>query len=106
MGRKGCYELREAMRAVGLPLLVVGRTLEDDGFWEGLDVRRCAVGEDPLANAAVVVQPSLWETRPPSLLLRRSIAVFRSLRQKVCGLGDRVGLTTVPFGDVDALVWC
>lgn len=101
VGRKGAWELREALR--GLPvaarLWVAGRPLEGGEFWRGLDVSE---GTAAPARPDVVVLPAHVEHQPRALLaaLARGIPVIAS---SACGLGDLPGVITVPAGDVAAL---
>lgn len=101
VGRKGAWELREALRGLGVDvhLWVAGRPLEGDEFWRGHDVSE---GTAPPARPDLVVLPAHVEHQPRALLsaLARGIPVIAS---SACGLGDLPGVTTVPAGDVAAL---
>lgn len=92
--RKGAYALREAVRQLNVPIMLLGKNLEDPEFWQGCDVR---VAEDWLARAAVVVQPSIVEERPIPLL-RAHAAGIPIVAGELCGLpeGD---FRRVEFGD-------
>ncbi len=96
LGRKGAYELREALKGLPVELLLGGRVLEDPGFWDR-PTRRGELGE-----ADVVVLPSHVEAAPRGLLaaLSRGVPVIAS---EACGLGPAPGLTLVPSGDAVAL---
>lgn len=101
VGRKGAWELREALRGLGreVRLWVAGRPLEGADFWRGLDVSEgTACPERP----DLLVLPAHVEHQPRALLaaLARGIPVIAS---DACGLGERPGVTTVPAGDVLAL---
>jgi hypothetical protein len=98
IARKGAHAVREAALALDLEILVVGRDLEDDlgggDFWQGLNVRRVPRDSDWLDQAAVVVQPSLIEEQPRTLLaaLAAGIPVVAG---KSCGIPPHVGLTVL-----------
>jgi hypothetical protein len=98
VGRKGAWELREALRGLDVALWVAGRELEGDDFWRGLDVVRGGAPPDP----DLVVSPAHVEHQPRALLaaLARGVPVVAS---SACGLGDLPGVVTVPAGDVAAL---
>ncbi len=101
VGRKGAWELREALRELGQPLTlwVLGRSLEGPDFWRGLDVVHG--GTCPWWPDAMVL-PAHVEHQPRALLaaLAGKIPVVAST---ACGLGPRPGLVLVPAGDVQAL---
>lgn len=101
VGRRGAYELREAVRRTGIGLVVTGSRPEGADFWDGLNVER-AVDGDWLRGAGVVVLPAFVENRPRRLLeaLARGVPVVAS---RECGLGGMEGVYEVAAGDVDAL---
>ena len=70
IGRKGAYELREALSGMDARLLLGGRVLEDERFWDGFDVEFASPSD--LANVSLVAQPSIIESQPRNLL--RAIA--------------------------------
>jgi hypothetical protein len=70
LGRKGAYELREALHGMDVRLLLGGRVLENEKFWDGFDVEFGSPGD--LANVSLVAQPSIVESQPRNLL--RAIA--------------------------------
>lgn len=101
VGRKGAWELREALRLQDreLRLWVAGRPLEGSDFWRGLDVSE---GTACPGRPDLFVLPAHVEHQPRALLaaLARGIPVIAS---DACGLGERAGVVTVPAGDVEAL---
>lgn len=96
LGRKGAYELRQALRGLDLDLVLGGPVLESPDFWD----RPTRQGD--LADADLVVSPAHVETAPRRLLaaLARGIPVIAS---DACGLDPEPGLTVVPTGDATAL---
>lgn len=96
--RKGAFAVREAVQTLGLPLIVLGRNLEEPGFWDGVTLE---FAEDWPTRAGVVIQPSISEDRPTALL-RAKAAGIPIVATDMCGL--RQGeYTAVHFGDVKAL---
>jgi hypothetical protein len=105
VARKGAYELREAARALGLEVVLLGSDLEGPSFWDGVKTRKFdpAQGADGwLQQVAVVVQPAIVEDRPRHLLsaLAAGIPVIAT---PACGLAPQSGLTIVPAHDLSAL---
>jgi VanW like protein/Glycosyl transferases group 1 len=66
LGRKGAYELREALHGLDIKLLLGGRILEDPHFWRGFDVE--TANPTAFSMVDVVVLPSIVESQPRSLL--------------------------------------
>jgi len=106
LGRKGVYELREAIKGLNIELTIVGPVVEDPEFWDGWRVRRVAADDDWLASATAVVLPAFIEPKPRRLLaaIAQGIPVIAS---GACGLGNMSGnlrgVTTVAAGDVVSL---
>jgi hypothetical protein len=101
LGRKGAYELREAMRGLDAALLVAGNASEHDSdFWTGVAARPLN-GTAPETLAAVVL-PAIVEHQPRALL-RALAAGIPVIATPACGLGERPGVATVPELDAAAL---
>jgi hypothetical protein len=102
VGRKGIYELREALTGLDIQLLTMGPILESKNFWDGWRVDQLPAGEDWLSCAAAVVLPAFVEHKPRRLLeaVARGVPVIAST---ACGLENIVGVTSVPAGDVESL---
>ena len=100
VGRKGCYELREALRGVDAELVLLGPVIESRDFWKGSETG--AGGADWLRSADLVVLPAFVEHRPRRLLAAAASGV-PVIATPECGLGDLAGTTTVPAGDPGAL---
>jgi len=98
--RKGAYELREAARALGIQVQLMGAEIEGEHFWQDVSVRREG---DWLAEAAAVVQPAYIEDKPRRLLRALSAGV-PVIATPSCGLPAQNGLFLVPEGDVTALI--
>jgi hypothetical protein len=102
LGRKGAYALRDALRELdGVEVLVSGSAMENGTFFEGLPVRRLAIGERP-AELAAVVLPAIIEHQPRALLAALA-AGLPVIATPACGLGNREGLTIVPPDDAISL---
>lgn len=98
LGRKGAYEMRDAVRALRLNPVVPAVDLEAADFWSGIDVHRGA----PL-EARIVVQPAYVEENPRALLAALA-AGRRAIATPACGLPPQPGLTLIPAGDGAALI--
>lgn len=104
LARKGAYEVRALALRLDLEVVLLGNDLEGEGFWSGLPVRRAA-RHDPawLREAGLVVQPSVIEEQPRSLLaaLAAGIPVIAT---PACGILPKLGITLIPENDSEALV--
>lgn len=96
LGRKGAYELREALRDLDITLMRGGPVLEGPDFWGR------PVPTGGIDDAELVVLPAHAEAAPRRLLdaLARGRRVVAS---DACGLDPEPGLTLVPAGDAVAL---
>jgi hypothetical protein len=100
LGRKGAYELREALRGVNARLLLGGAVLEGEDFWQGFNVAPATPAM--LNEATLVVQPSIVESQPRALL--RALANGISVITTECsGLPPMTGLCFVEPMDASAL---
>ena len=100
VARKGCYELRDAMRGMDVKLLTMGPTIEADNFWDGFAVR--PAGVDGLQTADVVVLPAFIEHRPRRLLQAVASGV-PVIATASCGVENVEGVSIIPEGDANAL---
>jgi hypothetical protein len=94
--RKGCYELRDAAKALGVKVLATGAQLEGSDFWNG------TAALTGVADPEVVVQPALVEDSPRALLLALAKGQ-RVICTRVCGIEAGPCVTIVPHGDVALL---
>lgn len=101
LGRKGAYEMRDAARALSLPVRICGPVLESPDFWDGLTIKSRVDG-DWLKDAAAVVLPA-WIEHQPRRLLRALAAGVPVIASDACGLHPHPALTVVPAGDTEAL---
>jgi glycosyltransferase involved in cell wall biosynthesis len=88
------------MEGFNAPLMTLSRTVENDGFWDGLSFTQAS--SDWLQQAAVVVQPAFIENAPRALL-RALAAGIPVIATAECGIAERPGLTLIASGDVIAL---
>lgn len=100
VGRKGCYELREAVRGRDVKIILLGPMIEGEGFWHGFDVERGA--NDWLERADVVVLPAFVEHKPRRLLAALSAGI-PVVATPECGIEALSGVTTVTAGDPEDL---
>ncbi len=100
VGRKGCYELREALRGLDVKLILLGPLIEGPDFWNGFDVERGPA--DWLERADLVVLPAFVENKPRRLLMA-SAAGIPVIATPECGVDEVKGVTTVEAGYAAAL---
>jgi hypothetical protein len=104
IARKGAYEVRALALRLDLEVVLLGGDLEGEGFWSGLPVRHAARHDlGWLRDAGLVVQPSVIEEQPRSLLaaLAAGIPVIAT---PACGILPKLGITLIPENDPEALV--
>lgn len=100
VGRKGCYELREAIRGLGVRLITLGPYIESQDFWEGFDAVRGS--DDWMAKADLVVLPAFIEHRPRRLLMAAASGI-PVIASEECGVSSVAGVGRVPAGNTAEL---
>jgi hypothetical protein len=100
VGRKGCYELREALRDLDVRLILLGPVIETEDFWSGFDITRGA--DDWLNIADLVLLPAFVEHRPRRLLLAAAAGIT-VIASSACGVEGIANIETVDAGDHKAL---
>ncbi len=100
LGRKGAYELREAIHDLDVRLVLGGKILEDPSFWDGFNTIQTPF--EPALVPDLVVLPSIVESQPRSLLqaLADGIPV---LTTRESGIHANSGARFVPVLDSNAL---
>lgn len=100
VGRKGCYELRKAVRGSDVKIILLGPVIENADFWSGFDTE--PGGDDWLDRADLVVLPAHVEHKPRRLLIAaaRGVPVIASA---ACGVDGIDGIRTIPPGDESQL---
>jgi len=100
VGRKGCYELREALAGIDSKLVILGPLIEGQDFWNGFDIDR---GNDNWLNIAdLVVLPAFVEHRPRRLLLAAANGI-PVIATPACGVSGISNVNVVESGDVEGL---
>lgn len=99
LARKGAYEIKQLVKEFGFELMVSGRSIEDENFWQGVSTSQ---GNGGLNNAGIVIYPAYIENQPRVLLraLSKGITVIAT---DACGLAEQPNLHIVPYGNYDAL---
>jgi hypothetical protein len=67
LGRKGAYEVREALRGLDAKIILGGKLLEGESFWAGFETSALD-GHMGFEGIDVVVQPAVVCSRPVDLL--------------------------------------
>jgi len=100
VGRKGCYELREALCGLDVTLVTLGGDIEGVEFWRGFEVER--ERQDWVDRSDIVVLPAFVEHKPRRLL-RAAAAGVPVIASKACGVENVSGIEMVDYGDVEGL---
>lgn len=100
LGRKGAYELREVAKELGLELLVLGKELEGENFWQDVNVNHLQANS--FDEVGLVVLPAFVENQP-RLLLRALACKIPVIGSSACGLQHMDGVITIDAGDPQAL---
>jgi hypothetical protein len=100
LGRKGAYELREVAKELSLELLVSGKELEGENFWQ--DVKVNHLQANSFDEVGLVVLPAFVENQP-RLLLRALACKIPVIISSACGLQHMDGVITIDAGDPEAL---
>lgn len=100
VGRKGCYELREAIRGFDVKIITLGANIEGANFWKDFAVEKGT--ENWLEKADLVVLPAFVEHKSRRLLqaVSNKIPVIAS---KNCGLENVAGIKIIEAGNVEDL---
>lgn len=100
VGRKGCYELREAVRGLDLKIIGLGAQLEAADFWSAFDYEKGA--DDWLEKADLVVLPAFVEHKPRRILqaVANRIPVIASVN---CGLENIESIKSIEAGNAEIL---
>lgn len=100
VGRKGCYEIREAVGAFDVKVVTLGGDIEGSDFWNGFDRERAE--NEWLKTADIVVLPAFVEHRPRRLLMAAAAGI-PVIASTACGVGNVSGIKSIESGDVDGL---
>jgi hypothetical protein len=102
LGRKGVYEMAEALEKVGGELLILGRARESgDNPLNGIPHRQVQLSE--LSTCTALVLPA-WVEHEPRLALLAVSAGIPVIASRGCGITAHPLLTEVWEGDVAGLV--
>jgi len=85
VGRKGAYELREAIKGLDVKLVVLGSLIESEDFWQGFEIERGKAENGWLNKADLVVLPAVVEHKPKRLL-EASASGVPVIATKACGV--------------------
>jgi glycosyltransferase involved in cell wall biosynthesis len=100
LARKGAFEVRDAVKHLDRPVLILSGAVESKDFWSGIQL--VSKSDEWLSQAAVVIQPA-WIENNPRPLLRALAAGLPVIATPECGIGAHPLLTLVAAGDAKAL---
>lgn len=100
VGRKGSYELRDAVRGLNVKLITLGAMIEDTDFWRGIDWEKGS--DDWLGRADLVVLPAFVEHKPRRLLQAVALGI-PVIASTACGLATLENVTNIEISSVKRL---
>ncbi|MGB7209604.1 MAG: hypothetical protein WBD27_13155 [Pyrinomonadaceae bacterium] len=95
VGRKGCYELREALRGIDVTIVLLGPLIEGADFWNGFETEK---GGEWLPNADLVALPAHVEHKPRRLLIAAANGI-PVIASKACGVENVKGIESIDETD-------
>ncbi|MBX9851691.1 MAG: VanW family protein [Cytophagaceae bacterium] len=100
LGRKGAYEVRNVAKELKLELIILGKDLESENFWQGIKTEKADT--EWMKKTSAVVLPSYIDHKPRKLLeaIAYGIPVITSTAS---GLEHVKGVISIPPGDEQAL---
>jgi hypothetical protein len=106
VGRKGCYELRDALRDLkDIKIVTLGAIIEEADFWRGFDWENDGGGggNEWLEAADLIALPAFVEHRPRRLLAAAAARNIPVIATKACGAENVDGIVCIEAGDAAAL---
>ncbi|HAD80712.1 MAG TPA: hypothetical protein DCF99_16995, partial [Flavobacteriaceae bacterium] len=61
LGRKGAYEMRKLAKELNLQLVILGRNLEMENFWDHIEVEKFNGNYDEIG---LIIYPTITENQP------------------------------------------
>jgi hypothetical protein len=98
VARKGAYEIRRLASELNLNIVVVGKAIEHDDFWNGMKIEY--LREESFENIALVVYPTYVEHQP-RLMLKAIEAGIPVITTPASGVAASDLVTLVPMGDYE-----
>ena len=102
IGRKGVYELREAVRGLDVKIITFGANIEGENFWQGFETERGNVQNGWLENADLVILPSFVENKPRRIL-EAAANKIPVIATKACGVENVETIEIVETGNAEEL---
>jgi hypothetical protein len=96
VGRKGAYELRQAITGLNVKLVTLGAELEGEKFWNGFDAEKGR--GDWVTEADLVVLPAFVEHKPRRILQAAAYGI-PVIASKACGVENVDEVETIETGD-------
>ncbi|MEO8025580.1 MAG: VanW family protein [Bryobacteraceae bacterium] len=106
VARRGAHLVRAAAKELGFRVVVTARSLEGDGFWDGI-CQPAESGSAWLGQVQAVVLPAIVENQPRALLAAIAAGV-PVIASRACGIEVQPGLTLIDSEEdlVNALRAC
>ena len=99
LGRKGAYEIKKLALELNLDLLISGRTIEKDNFWDKIKVEKF---KGDFNEVGLVIYPTYIEHQPRQILkaISKDIPIITT---KACGVDNLEKVKIVEIGNYEQL---
>lgn len=99
VARKGAYEIKKLTKELNLTLAVTGRTLENENFWEGVQIEKF---NGDFNQIGLVLYPTYIEHQPRKILkaISKNIPVITTAN---CGINDAKNIKIIDLENYNEL---
>ncbi len=99
VGRKGAYEMRKLAKELNLKLVILGRNLEMDNFWDDVEIEKF---DGNFAEIGLIIYPTIIENQPRQLLKALSYGI-PIITTTACGLQESKNVKVVKLNDYNSM---
>ncbi|MDM1061577.1 VanW family protein [Empedobacter falsenii] len=99
VGRKGAYEMRKLAKELNLQLVILGRNLEMDNFWQNIQIEKFSENYDEIG---LIIYPTIIENQPRQPIKAVSYGI-PIITTTACGLQDSENVKVVKLNDYNSL---
>ncbi|MGV0918935.1 hypothetical protein ACTS94_00900 [Empedobacter falsenii] len=99
VGRKGAYEMRKLAKELNIKLVILGRNLEINNFWNDVEVEKFNGNYDEIG---LIIYPTIIENQPRQLMKVVSYGI-PIITTTACGLQESENVKVVKLNDYNSL---